>query len=95
MPHDWQPGQEGLGIVSSDGMVHTWDADEYPRHADWLRHYPDAKDGHHFEIDPSGRIDLLGGYDEEDYHYWQDLAQRITDADKHLYWPGSQQTWKF
>jgi hypothetical protein len=95
MPHDWEPGQDGLGIVSHDGSVHTWDADEYPSHARWLKHNPNAQDGHHFEIEPSGRINLLGGYGEEDHPYWQEMAQRIMDVDDHLHWPDGHQTWDF
>jgi hypothetical protein len=95
VPHDWQPGQEGLGISSWGGDVHTWDADEYPRHADYMRHFPSVRDGHHFEINPDGRIGLLSGcYGNEDDPECAEMIQGILDTDDHFH-IGGQESWEF
>jgi hypothetical protein len=92
---NWQEGEEGKGIVDSQGHVHTWNEDDYAVHRDYLdanQHL--GRPLSYFYIFPDGTTEITfpsKRYDGRQAH--DTMMGRITDADPHLHEGGG--TWNF
>jgi hypothetical protein len=83
---NWQPGEQGKGIVDEDGNVHAWNDEDYELHRDYIDEHPDVGSPRgHFYIGPDGAIDVSypsAGYDIPGH----DLAmEHICEADPHFH----------
>ena len=89
---DWDEGNEGLGIISRNGHVYTWNDDDYDAHAHFLTDHPDIVPMKHIVIEEDGQCRGSGfqeALDQEDHNLLQ-------DADPRLYVNlGHENTWNF
>lgn len=79
---DWQPGQLGRGLITTDGAVHVWDRDESDHTAYKLEHglYADQ----YFYVESDGRV--LGAMLA---HLPPYAVEIIEEADPHFYYVSS------
>jgi len=55
--HNWEPGNYGKGITDQNGVVHTWNEDEYPFHHNYISAHPQVGDPRaFFYIAPEGNV---------------------------------------
>jgi hypothetical protein len=89
---DWDEGHEGRGLIDRQGNVYTFDQEEFPYHADWLREHPDVMPKRYFWIEPDGQCRGSGMGDELD----QIDEEVLREADPRLYVIQEEEnTWKF
>jgi hypothetical protein len=95
---DWQPGNEGKGIVDEDGHVHAWHDEDYPLHRDYLKAHPSTGSPlAYFYVEPDGMISITHpspnpAYGDPQQH--EAMMDLITQADHHFY-PEEPNDWKF
>src|SRR4051812_12928535 len=80
---DWQPGENGKGIVDQDGNVHAWNDENYELHRDYIDTSPNVLHANaYFYINQDGTIEITMPnpiYDGRERH---DLMMKhILDAD--------------
>jgi hypothetical protein len=93
---NWQPGENGKGIVDQDGHVHTWNEEDYEVHGDYLRAFPELQALAYFYITPKGEVDVTmpsRHYGEADKHHA--MTELICEADPHLYPDPNPGDWDF
>lgn len=82
---DWQPGEEGKGIVDENGHVHAWNEDDYETHHDFIQEHPHLGSPRaYFYITPKGEIDVSNpsaGYDPRGH---QLMTEYICEVDPHF-----------
>lgn len=93
---DWQPGEEGKGLVDEHGHIHTWNPDvEYNTHDDYIKNHPHVGSPHgYFQIEPNGKFDVINpsyGYDRAG---WQLMNDYIKDVIPELH-PAEPDSWSF
>lgn len=96
---DWEPGNEGKGLVDRDGHVHAWHDEDYPLHRDYLNEHPQlGVPMAYFYIEPDGQIAVTHPSPNPNYGgdpaKYESMMELITDADPHFH-PEPPDDWKF
>lgn len=82
-PHrlNWEEGNEGKGILTKGGELHTWNGDDYDYHFDYIADHPDVDDvlSHHLYISPHGKVTTVWGTLEPKHE------EQLREADPRLY----------
>jgi hypothetical protein len=78
---NWEPGQDGKGMLLPDGSVHTWHNDDYEVHNDYIADHPDLDVGgaHYVYISPEGKCSTAWGTLGPEHE------DRLREADPRLY----------
>lgn len=93
---NWQPGEEGKGLVDEDGHVHAWPLDDYEVHNDYVKENPSIGSPRaYFEIEPSGKVDLIYPSAADDLRLYDAMAEIIQDADPHFRVDTGEPAWAF
>jgi hypothetical protein len=93
---NWQPGEEGKGVVDQDGHVHVWNVEDHELHNDYVKANPSiGSPMAYFEVDPHGRFDLISPNAAEDMHQREAMADLIAEADPHFRNAAEDEAWTF
>ncbi len=92
---NWQPGEQGKGIVDAHGVVHAFNEDEYGYHHDFLADNPHINPISYFYVNPEGGIHITYPHPEYDGKTTHDeMMERILPADPAFH-PDLDDDWAF
>lgn len=83
--NNWQPGEQGKGIVDQQGRVHTFNEEDYETHGAYIDSQTNIRPAAFFYIEPDGGIDLTypSLYEEPKKH--ELMLDHICEADPHFH----------
>lgn len=87
---NWDEGTEGKGLVDDHGNVHTWDAEEYGTHQEYMQEHGIESADEYFWITPNGRVTVSGIGALNSLQ-----AEIIQEADPRLHCPADEPVWQF